>query len=552
MPRLHGICKAAILGALVLAAGCSAGDKGAAATDAPQPQASLVRNTRYGAVLGTAVADGAAYAWLGIPYAKPPLGSLRWSPPADPDPWPEPRFALAPGSPCSQIGSLYGPPAQGQPWGSGNADWFGAPVGREDCLYLNIWRPAGDVAGLPVLVFIHGGSNIYGYSGDPMYDGAAFASQANAVVVSMNYRLGVFGWLVHSALHTGDPVADSGNYGTLDLIKALQFVHDNIAAFGGDPGKVTLMGHSAGAINLFSLMASPRAAGLFHRAISLSGMLLTSTQDNGSAYAQQLLQQLAIRDGYAADSNGAQHYLAAQTPAWISSYLRSKADTELLVAATAAGAPPLVFNDGTVVAAQPEAALASLPFLDGETAEEGKLLAENAFKVSDAQRFRLMLQSDPDTPSTLHLGDLVKPVFLPGVSPALYDAYTGVYTAGAHAVFASSLHTVAAHQPKTYAYSFDWARQPQPWNVVYGACHLMDVPFIFGNFHGNLFSEGFGGANASGRAALSTAMMQSIAAFMRSGDPNTPALGTAWAPYGSAARRLHFDATPQAAQITMQ
>ena len=135
---------------------------------------------------------------------------------------------------------------------------LGQTVGAEDCLYLNIWRPATADTQLPVIVWVHGGSNISGYTADPVYDGADLARTANAVVVSVNYRLGVFGFLNLGAAEDRQmPLDDSGNFALLDIIKALQFVNRNIASFGGNPGNVTLMGQSAGAVNVYAVMTSP-------------------------------------------------------------------------------------------------------------------------------------------------------------------------------------------------------------------------------------------------------------------------------------------------------
>ncbi len=162
-------------------------------------------------------------------------------------------------------------------------------MGSEDCLYLNIWRPANRHDDLPVIVFVHGGSNVSGYTADPVYDGAALAKAAHAVVVTVNYRLGIFGFLNLPQLKSGvDPSEDSGNFALLDIIKALKFVRHNIERFGGDPHRVTLMGQSAGAIDVYALLTSPLVVNahrkLFHRAVPLSGGIsLASNLPPGAA-----------------------------------------------------------------------------------------------------------------------------------------------------------------------------------------------------------------------------------------------------------------------------
>jgi len=193
-------------------------------------------------------------AFLGVPYAAPPVGELRWKPPEPVAKWAGIRKALAYGPVCPQL-------RQG---------WLPYIPGQEDCLYLNIWTPrVSESAKLPVIVFFHGGSNTAGYSqytplGPPL-------SELGVVVVTANYRLGPFGFFAHPALTAESPYHSSGNYGLLDQIQALRWVHDNIAQFGGDPARVTAMGQSSGAVDVCMLMASPSAKGLFHAAILESG-----------------------------------------------------------------------------------------------------------------------------------------------------------------------------------------------------------------------------------------------------------------------------------------
>ncbi|HVT36013.1 MAG TPA: carboxylesterase family protein, partial [Nevskiaceae bacterium] len=173
--------------ALAVAAACAV----AQSVDATRVQ------TLSGWVQGSVTADGAALRWLGVPYAAPPVGALRWRAPQPAAAWSTTLPADHFGSPCTQIGGPYGPPPAGKNWGVDNLGTFGKPVGSEDCLTLNLWRPSGTETRLPVLVFIHGGSNIVGWSGDPIYDGAHLAAAAHALVVTVNYRLGLMGWFTH-------------------------------------------------------------------------------------------------------------------------------------------------------------------------------------------------------------------------------------------------------------------------------------------------------------------------------------------------------------------
>jgi len=212
--------------------------------------------TRTGIVEGKD--DGAVHAFLGIPYAAPPVGDLRWKPPVPAASWTGVRKATEFGSHCLQ-GNVFGDMV------------FRDPGGSEDCLSLNVWGPSKpSSAKLPVMVWIYGGGFVAGTTSEGRQDGSQLAQQG-VIVVSMNYRLGVFGFLVLPELIKESSHGAAGNYGLLDQLLALHWVHDNIAAFGGDPGNVTIFGESAGSFSVSSQMASPLAKGLFHRAIGESG-----------------------------------------------------------------------------------------------------------------------------------------------------------------------------------------------------------------------------------------------------------------------------------------
>ncbi len=194
------------------------------------------------------------FAFLGVPYAASPVGNLRWKPPEPHAAWSGTRKAKQFGAACPQL----------------PAGWLPYPVWNEDCLFLNIWTTSlSENAALPVIVFFHGGSNQVGYSQlTPL--GPAL-SRMGVVVVTANYRLGPLGFLSHPALTAESPHHSSGNYGLLDQIQALHWVRENIAHFGGDPARVTVMGQSSGAVDICLLMASPLARSLFHQAIMESG-----------------------------------------------------------------------------------------------------------------------------------------------------------------------------------------------------------------------------------------------------------------------------------------
>ncbi len=210
-----------------------------------------------GVLAGIASADSAVRVFEGVPFAAPPVGALRWQAPQPAAAWTGVRKADQFGARCFQ-GNIFG-------------DMIFRDKGiSEDCLYLNVWTPSPARKHLPVLVYFHGGGFAAGSGDEPRYDGTNFAKKG-IIVVTVNYRLGVFGFLAHPELTAESPHKASGNYGMLDQVAALQWVQRNIAAFGGDPAKVTIGGESAGSAAVSALMASPLAAGLFRGVIGESG-----------------------------------------------------------------------------------------------------------------------------------------------------------------------------------------------------------------------------------------------------------------------------------------
>ncbi|MET0309388.1 MAG: carboxylesterase family protein [Sphingomonas sp.] len=275
--RARGRGRAAIA-CLGLAGGLAAASP--VASHGTQPQVRV----RQGILRGVE-AGGPVVAYKGIPFARPPVGDLRWRPPVPAPAWKGVREATRFGNACLQ------PPSDPKGLYSGSM-----AATSEDCLTLNVWAPAG-ARKLPVMVWIHGGALAGGSSSESLYDGAKLARQG-IVFVSINYRLGLFGYLAHPALSAESPQHLSGNYGLLDQIAALRWVHDNIAAFGGDSSRVTIAGESAGGLSVIALLASPQARGLFGKAITQSGYMpsyrtlhdatrgLLSGEDGGTALAK--------------------------------------------------------------------------------------------------------------------------------------------------------------------------------------------------------------------------------------------------------------------------
>ena len=326
--------------------------------------------TSNGVVRGESV--GGARRFLGIPYAAPPTGDLRWRPPEPPKSWDGVRAAMEFSSACPQLPSLNGEPSE-----------------NEDCLYLNVWAPeAAPVELRPVMVWIHGGGNEAGSASEPVplgvggtfYDGIVFAEEHDVVLVTANYRLGVLGFFAHPALSSEDSArASTGNQGLLDQRQMLRWVRENIAAFGGDPENVTVFGQSAGATDICLHLVSPGSRGLFHRAIAQSGGCTT-------------------RQRTAAEFAGDVERLASEVGCTVGDLacLRGVSVPTLLAGAAAVGPQglgPPVFTpvvDGTFLPDQPRAlfdagAYERVPYLAGSTSDEGSLFFVGAPALSEEE-----------------------------------------------------------------------------------------------------------------------------------------------------------------------
>jgi para-nitrobenzyl esterase len=222
--------------------------------------------------------------WRGIPYAAAPVGGLRFRPPQSIQPWDGVRDA-----------TRFAPTAmQSDAFRLDQQVNIPEPRSSEDCLYLNVWAPAEPSGPQPVMVWIHGGGFVEGAGSDDHYDGARLVRNGGVVVVTLNYRLGAFGFLYFAAL--APDYADASNLGLRDQIAALRWVHDNIGAFGGDPDQVTVFGESAGGISIAALMAMPEARGLFRRAIIQSGGTYARAAQSASEIARELLAELGVSD----------------------------------------------------------------------------------------------------------------------------------------------------------------------------------------------------------------------------------------------------------------
>lgn len=450
---------------------------GAAASRSTEP----VVEIDSGSLRGTLAGPGAVF--KDIPYAQPPIGDLRWEPPQPVAPWRGVRDATRPGSPCTQD------PAGLTPFISTLAKAYGgayqhAPLhSSEDCLYLNVWMPAWPAAhGLPVMVWIHGGSNTAGSGSESTYDGDSLAAHG-VIVVTLNYRLGVLGFFSHPELTRESAHHSSGNYGLLDQLAALAWVHRNIAQFGGDPGNVTLFGESAGAIDAGVLMTSPLSTGLFRRVISESGPAFAA----GVPLSRAEAFGAAVAD--AAPGNPRLTPLARLRALPAQEVVRLAAQ----ISSTRLKAPDGITVDGWVLAQAPQTA-----FLRGDIQKVDLLIGINGRELS---AFRLMAAAAPKSSRSIsvatpgikqfaaaahpYFGLWTDPVIAYDVTeillhhaPALDQAANDIVVACPVAALAS-LTTAAGH--RVFVYRFDRI-VPGKGAAALGAFHSLDVPYVFNAF----------------------------------------------------------------------
>lgn len=473
---------------------------------------SLNRTLDAGPIYGKVEAHN-THAFLGIPFAQPPVGPLRWRAPQPPLAWSAPRAATTLPKMCTQIGSYFGEP---------DPATFGQPVGSEDCLYLNVWRPNSTADNLPVFYWIHGGSNVRGSISDPLYNGAYLAQKGNMVVVSVQYRMGMLGFLNHSALKTGNAKDDSGNYTTLDLIRGLDWVQANIHAFGGNPGQVTVAGQSAGCINTWGLLQSPLAANKMHRAICMSGIPNGYPPVVGQLAADGMIDKLLVDTGRASNVAQAAAQRLLMSAAQIRDVLRNASAAQIMKF-TPALIVPGHFTDGTVIRSGGLVSLAAgaynrVPLMIGNTRDEGSYFAFAAgMGKPTPQQFWQLANA---APGTVSFNDLIKPEFQP--------IYTPTHEVISYALDLTldnmvRLLRLSSGPDRLFRYNFEWDDMPAPWKDTFRAFHGIDVAFLFGNFvtdepHFSHFAWDNG--NASSRKALSDKFIKHVSTFARTGKPS--------------------------------
>jgi len=438
--------------------------------------------------------DSGVSSFKGIPFAAPPIGDLRWRPPQPVAPWKGVKAATAYGHDCAQL-----------PF-PGDAAPLGTPP-DEDCLVLNVWRPASRPSPrLPVMVWIYGGGFVNGGSSPAVYDGSQFARRG-VVLVSFNYRLGRFGFFGHPALTKESPSGPLGNYGYMDQLAALRWVQTNIAAFGGDPGNVTVFGESAGGSSVLMLLTSPLAKGLFHKAIIESGggrdglfptRLLKSAGPTGNPSAEGVGVEFARANGITGEDAAALAALRALPADKVIAGL----NMSTMMTPTYAG--PMI--DGTIVIESAETALragrfAKVPLIAGaNSADIGFSFARSIDEVfapfgDNAARARETY--DPGKSDKLREVGMLVAMDRMMVEPARFV-----------------VRTFAAAGAPAWHYRFSYVAESmrKEWP---GTPHATEIPFVFDTLQAR-----YGNALAPADKAVAETANAYWVAFAKGGDPN--------------------------------
>ncbi|PWN86764.1 hypothetical protein FA10DRAFT_297766 [Acaromyces ingoldii] len=462
-------------------------------------------NTRYGSIRGNAPDAKGIRSFKGIPFAEPPVGNLRWQSPRSPQLWNTTLDTTKFGQSCWSFLTLVPPPT----------------VESEDCLTVNVWSPATDTQdNLPVMVWIYGGGFQFGSTAEARYDGSGLASK-DVVLVSLNYRMGLFGFLALSELDKEG--SSSGNYGLQDQLFGLQWVKENIALFGGDPSKVTIFGESAGAHAVGLLVSSPESKGLISGAIlesgafwdSVSGSLRTPAE--ARAFGQDFLQRMAV-------SSVAQlRVMSAQTLVTAGQWTPT---TDPVISAFS----PSI--DGFVLPTTPAEAFAT-----GHQALVSLLAGWNGAEYNAFVPFELphltaqLFEQAAMVPFGSDLGQFKELYPDATIEQLNSSAETLCSDTVIRQQTWDAVDKQSRHVPSTYAYFYTYA---SPYSPVPG--HTAEIPFVFGTLNSTTVAGGSGVPTAADEK-ISDTIMTYWTNFAKTGDPNGPGLAT-WPKYTSEAHEV--------------
>jgi len=464
--------------------------------------------TTYGPIAGTT--EEGVLMFKGIPYAKPPVGDLRWQAPQEPTPWVNTRMTLDFSPKCPQ--KNFSPTQDSA-----------VTEGEEDCLYLNVWTP-GLSGKRPVLFFIHGGGNQQGSAsetlngGAVLYNGKYIAARKDMVVVTINYRLGPLGFMAHPAVAASSPSKTSGNYGLMDQVLALEWVRDNIAKFGGDPGNVMVFGESAGAVNTSLLLTVPAAKGLFHRAGIQSGSPVASPYLVGENYAKSF----ATRMGCATGTLEQQLLCLKALPV---AKMIAELESPLSGGRVTLGWGPVV--DGDVLPKDPVTVLLSgqhhkMPILLGSNADEMSTSSPTVVTPVQVRTF-----FDAYVPEAYEEEGLA--LYPPGSSNA--QARQSYVQALSDAQFTAPARRMArgldlAQNEPVWRYFFNHAQAGL--GSFYGAAHGLELPFIFQSVEESSYGKSVFYNNND--KLVGKALLDYWTNFARTGNPNASGLAE-WPSY---------------------
>ena len=498
----------------------------ALAASAPVP--THIVTTDAGRIQG--LLDQGVSAFKGIPYAKPPIGELRFMPPQPVEAWDSVWDATDYGASAMQMYNRGGDTDLSRQIATVFTTESEKKSDNEDSLFLNVWTPAPDDRKRPVMVWFHGGGWAYGSGSWPVYDGTNLASKGDVVVVTVNHRLNVFGYL-HLADIGGDKYRYSGNAGLLDMVLALEWVRDNISAFGGDAENVTIMGESGGGSKVSHLMATPAADGLFHKAIIQSGPALTAiSAEDATANAEVILDELGIKD----DNLERLQWMAVNRIMKATETAAAKKGGRLRLA-------PVV--DDNVLPRDPFTPDApeqsqNIPVLIGWNKDEMTI-----FNVG-APWFGRLTEDQMQQRLAGMYGE--KSADIVAAYHSAYPDYTPTYLfnmiTGDNRMALGSV-TLADRKAKqkapVFMYYLVW--ETPVGDGVFKTPHTLDMPFMFNNVDQSVAITG----ESTEARILENQMSSSWIAFARSGDPSNPTVGS-WTPYTAKQRAtMVFDVNPR-------